>query len=130
MRRRWILFAEFVARMENTRRLPKCVMFGDLVGGADCVGGQEKEWAGCSLDDLRAFGVNAIQWTTPAQDDGEWRKTAEQGGAQRFMAKWIAAEKVRAGLRDAVEVCLNVTGRTNNRIAQSKACSCWFARHG
>ena len=35
------------------------------------------------------------------------------------MAKWIAAEKVRAGLRHAV-VCLNVTGRTKERIAQSK----------
>ena len=35
------------------------------------------------------------------------------------MAKWIAAEKVRAGLRHAV-VCLNVTERTKARIAQSK----------
>ena len=35
------------------------------------------------------------------------------------MAKWIAAEKTRAGLRHAV-VCPNVTGRTNDRIAQSK----------
>ena len=48
--RRRILFAGFVARMEDTR-LPKCVMFGEMVGGADCVGGQEKEWMGCFLDD-------------------------------------------------------------------------------
>ena len=39
--RRRILFAGFVARMEGTR-LPKCVMFGEMVGGADCVGDQEK----------------------------------------------------------------------------------------
>ena len=38
LRRRWILFAGFVARMEDAR-LPKCVMFGELVGGAGCVGG-------------------------------------------------------------------------------------------
>ena len=38
LRRRWILFAGFVARMEDTR-LPKCVMFGEMVGGAGCVGG-------------------------------------------------------------------------------------------
>ena len=44
--------------MEDTR-LPKCVMFGEMVGGAGCVGGQEKEWMGCFLDDLRAFGINA-----------------------------------------------------------------------
>ena len=37
------------------------------------------------LDDLRAFGINADQWTTVAQDEGEWRSTAEQG-AEYFMA--------------------------------------------
>ena len=73
--RRRILFAGFVVRMEDTR-LPKCVMFGELVGGAGCVGGQEKEWMGCFLDDrwgfpgrpmgcflddLRVFGINADQ---------------------------------------------------------------------
>ena len=41
LRRRGILFAGFVARMKDTR-LPKCVMFGKLMGGAGCVGGQEK----------------------------------------------------------------------------------------
>ena len=39
--------------------------------------------------------------------------------AERFMAKWTATEKVRAGLQHAV-VCPNVTGRTKERIAQSK----------
>ena len=60
LRRRRILFAGFVACMEDTR-LPKCVMFGEMVGGAGCVGGQEKEWMVCFLDDLRAFGNNADQ---------------------------------------------------------------------
>ena len=87
-------------------------------GGAGCVGGQERGWMGCFLDDLRAFGINADQWTTAAQDEGKWRRTAEPG-AERFIAKWIAAEKARAGLRHAV-VCPNVTGRTKERMAQSK----------
>ena len=54
----------------------------------------------CLLDDLSAFDINADrQWTTTAQDDeGGWRRTVEQG-AERFMAKWIAAEKFRAGQR-------------------------------
>ena len=73
---------------------------------------------GCFLDDLRAFGINADQWTTAAQDDGEWRRTAEQG-AEHFMAKWIVTEKTKARLRHAV-LCPNVTGKTKNRIAQSK----------
>ena len=44
--------------------------------GAGCVEGQEKEWMGCFLDDLRAFGINADQRTTEVQDEGEWRRTA------------------------------------------------------
>ena len=36
------------------------------------------------------------------------------------MAKKIAVEKTRAGLRNATVVYPNVTGRTNERIAQSK----------
>ena len=95
--------------MRNVRRIG---------GGGGLREGQEKEWIGCFLDDLRAFGINPDQWTTAAQDEGEWRRTAEKG-AECFMAKWIAAEKGRAGLRHAV-VRLNVTGRTKERIAQSK----------
>ena len=73
---------------------------------------------GCFLDDLRAFGINADQWTTAAQDEGEWCRTEEQG-AEHFMAKCIAAEKNKSGLRHAV-VRPNATGRTKERIAQSK----------
>ena len=75
---------------------------------------------GCFLDDLRAFGINADQWTTAAaaQREREWLKIAEQG-PEHFMAKSIVAEKARAGLRHAI-VCPNVTGRTKERIAQSK----------
>ena len=91
MRRRRILFVGFVARTESTS-LPKCVMFEELVGGAGCVGGQEKQCRGCLQDDLREFSMNADQWTTAAQDKGEWRRTPEQG-ADCFMAKLIAAEK-------------------------------------
>ena len=73
---------------------------------------------GCFLDDLRAFGINPDQWTTAAQHEEKWRRTAEQG-AGRFMAKWVAAERTRAGVRHA-EVCPNVTGRTKETISQSK----------
>ena len=40
-------------------------------------------------------------------------------GRNIFMANWIAADKVGAGLRHAV-VYPNVTGRAKERIAQSK----------
>ena len=103
--------------MEDTR-LPKCMMFREMVGGAGSMGGQKKEWIGCFLDDLRAFGINADQWRTAAQDEGELRRTAEQG-VEYFMAKLITAKKNKAGLRHAV-VCPSVTERTKERIAQSK----------
>ena len=67
---------------------------------------------GCFLDDLTAFGTD--QWTTAAQDEGEWRRTAGH-----LMAKWIAAAKARVRLRHA-DVCSNLTRRTKERIAQSK----------
>ena len=87
-------------------------------GGRGLCRGQKKEWVGCFLDDLKAFGINADQLTTAAQDEAEWRRTIQQG-AEHFMAKWIVAEKTQAGLRHAV-VCPNMTGRTKKRIAQNK----------
>ena len=44
-RRMVLLVGLFVARMEDTR-LPNCVMFGRLVGGAGCVGGRKKRGRG------------------------------------------------------------------------------------
>ena len=77
LRRRRILFvAGFVARMEDTR-LPKCVMLGEMMEGAGYVGGQEKDWMGCFLDDLRAFGINAdvrLQPRTRANGAGRRNK--------------------------------------------------------
>ena len=72
LRRRRILFAGYVARMEYTR-LPKCVLFGESVGIADSGRGQERERMDCFLKDPRAFGINADKWTTAAQDEGKWR---------------------------------------------------------
>ena len=110
--RRRILSAGFVARIENTR-LPKCVMFGELEGGAGCVGVQGKEWMGCFLDGLTAFGINCrpMDDCSAAQDEGKWRRTAEQGAERFHGEKCIAAKKARARPRDAV-ISPNVTGRT------------------
>ena len=73
---------------------------------------------GCLLDDLRAFGIYLDKWTIAAQDEGEWHRTAKHG-AEFFMTKWIAAERARVALRHAA-ICPNVTGRTKERVAQSK----------
>ena len=64
--------------MEDTR-LPKCVIFGELVGGAGSTGGQEKEWMGCSLDDLRVFGIHPDKWTIATQDEGNGIRRRNKG---------------------------------------------------
>ena len=92
--------------------------FGKLVRVAGCVECQEKEWMECFLDDFREFVIKADHWTIAAQDEGERRRTAGQV-AECFMVKWIATEKVRAGLRHAV-IRPNMTGRAKKSIAQSK----------
>ena len=40
-------------------------------GGCGLCGGPGKRVDGVFLDDLRAFGINAEQWTAAAQDEGE-----------------------------------------------------------
>ena len=64
---------------------------------------------------------------TAALDEGEWRRTAEQG-AERFMAKWVAAEKARAGLRHAL-ACPERDRKHQGEDRPNQADSCWFARH-
>ena len=64
--------------MEDTR-LPKFVMFGEMVGGAGCLGGQEKEWMGCFLDDLRVFGINADQTTLQPRTRGNGAERQNKG---------------------------------------------------
>ena len=98
-------------------------------GGRGLRGGAgKKEWMGCLLDDLRAFGINADQWTIAAQDmvrgnDARWRHKGRD-------VSWRngSLQNVRAGLRHAI-VCANVTGRTEERIGEDspkQECSCWF----
>ena len=127
LRRRRILFAGFVARVEDTR-LANCVMFGEILGGAGCLGRLGKEWMGCFLDDLRDFGINADQWTTAAaQDYGECRRTAEQG-AEHFMAKWIAACRGSQGWTMAYSRMPECDGKGQGEDSPKQAGSCWFAR--
>ena len=82
------------------------------------MGGQEKEWIGCFLDDLRAFGINADQWTTAAQDESEWRRTAEQGEDHSETDRCGKSQGWTTASSNMPEP--DVTGRAKERIAQSK----------
>ena len=61
-------------------------MFGELVGKANSAEGQEKEWKGCILDDLRVFVIHPDKFSIKVQDEGGLHKTEKQG-AECFMTK-------------------------------------------
>ena len=109
------MFAEFVARMEETRR-PKV---RTLRGGATAWGGAGKIGYDVSSRRSRRFRYQRreVNDCSPGRG-GPVQNTAEQG-VGHSMSKLISAEKVRAGQRYVV-VCPNVVGRTKERIAQSK----------
>ena len=114
---RRILFAGFAARMEDTTAEGRDVW--RTVGGRGL-----RDGAGKRVDEvLRGRPQLSVSTPTsgrpqPRTRGNEWRKTAEQG-AERFMAKWIAAENAWAELQHAVK-CPNVMKRIKERIAQHK----------
>ena len=74
------------------------------------------------LNDFRPVGISADQWTTTAQDEGEWRRTAEQGG-EGFMAR------ERQGWTTAQCSLPERDGKDQGQDNPKQAGSCWFARH-
>ena len=63
---------------------------------------------------------------TAAQEGGEWRRMAEQE-AERFMAKWIAAEE-RQCWSTTCSSMLERDGKGQGEDSPKQAGSCWFAR--
>ena len=114
LRRRRILFAGFVVRMEDTRLLT-CVMLGELVRGAGCAGGQGKEWMGCFLDDdLRAFIFNAAtSGRLQPRTRGKINGTTDRRNKGRNISRRNRSLQRKPRLDYGM---------------QSQAGSCWFAR--
>ncbi|CAB1121287.1 unnamed protein product [Ectocarpus sp. CCAP 1310/34] len=103
VRQRRLLFAGAVAR-QSDRRLPKRLMFGELVGGENPGrGSPEQNWLICLKDDLKMFearhgstpdkrsflGIPKPDWDEAAKVEGgvPWHAGVLQG-AERFMASW------------------------------------------
>ena len=124
--KRRILFAGFVARMEDDTRLSKRAMFGEMVGGAGCVGGQEKEWMGCFLDDLRAFGINA----DPVDDCSPGRGGMAQNGRARGATFHGEMDRCKEnqGWITARSSMPERDGKEQGEDNPKQAGSCWFAR--
>ena len=71
VRRRRILFAGFVACM-GEERLPRRVMFGEMLEGKGYSGGQEWDWMKDLEEDLQAFGIKFEGCCEAAQKVGRW----------------------------------------------------------
>ena len=91
------------------------------MGGAGCVGGQEKGWmVGVFPGRHQSFGINADQWMTAAQDEEEWRRTAEQCKGRNISWQNRPLQKKSRLDYGMQRYAPNVTGRTKERIAQGK----------
>ena len=99
-----ILFAGFLARMDN-ERLPKRVMFGELEGGKGYVGGPEQDWMDCLEHDLSLFNlpIETKQWMLAAKNSSKWFRRNEEA-AEQYMKQWFAMENENAAKRRALEV--------------------------
>ena len=91
--------------MEETR-LPKCVMFGEMVGARAVWGARKKSGWGVSLT------ASELSASTPTSGrlQPRTRENTQNGRTRgrRFHGKMDRCRKTKAGLRHAV-VCPNVT---------------------
>ena len=91
------------------------------------MGGQEKEWMGCFLDDPRAFGINADQWSTAAQDEGECMAQNGRTRGGTFHGKMGRCRK-NQGWTTACSGMAEREGKDQGEDSLKQAGSCWFAR--
>ena len=121
LRRRRILFARFVARMKDTR-LPKCVIFADLVGGAAVWGTRKK--SGCG-----------VSWTTsgPSVSTPTSRRLqprARRNGAERRGIFHGEMDRCRERQRWTM-TCSRMPEhdeKDQGEDSPKQTGSCWFAR--
>ena len=126
LRRRRILLAGFVARVEGTR-LPKCVMFGELVGGTDCVGGQEKKWMGVFPERPQSYRHRR----RPVDDCSPGQGGMAQEGGTRSGTFHGEMDRCRES-QGSITVRSSMPGRDGKdqgKDSPNEASSCWFARH-
>ena len=126
LRRRRILSAGFVARTEDSK-LPKCVMFGELVGGAGCVRGQENEWMGCFLDGPQRF----RHQRRPVDDFNPGRgQMAQNGGTsgEKFHGEMDRCRESQ-GWTTACSSMPERDGTNQGEDSPKQASSYWFACH-
>ena len=80
LRQSQLRWAGYVTRMSD-ERLPKRVLYGELLAGARSHGGQKKRFKDTLKTSLKDFGIDHNSWETLAQDRTEWRGAISKGAA-------------------------------------------------
>ena len=126
MCRRPILFAGFVARIENTR-LPKCVMFGEPDGGCELRGGAGRRVDGVSSERAQSFRYQR----RPVDNCSPERGGMAQDGGTRGGTFHGEIDRCRES-QAWTTACNSMPehdGKDSGEDSPKQACSCWFARH-
>ncbi|XP_035829361.1 uncharacterized protein LOC118478942 [Aplysia californica] len=79
-------------------RLPKQLMYGELLHGKRSVGGQKKRFKDCLKISLKELGILNDSWEMLAQDRPSWRCKLTKG-AKAAEAKRIAEAKQKHNVR-------------------------------
>ena len=82
---------------------------------------------GCLLGDFKAFGIDPDKWTITAQDEGEWHRTAKQGGGA--FHDEIDCGRESQGCTTACSSVSERDGKDQRDGSTKQASSYWFARH-
>ena len=118
-----------MARIEDSR-LPKCVIFGEMVGGACCVGGQEKECMGCLKNSWMTSELSASTPTSSGRLQPRTRGNGAERGKTRggtFHGKMNRCRKNQGW----ITICSGMPerdGKDQGEDSPKQAGSCWFAR--
>ena len=125
LRKRRILFAGFVARMEDTR-LPKRVMFGELVRGVGCVGATKKSGWGLSWTTSEPSASTPTSGRLQPRTRGSGAGPGTRGGT--FHGEMDRCRESQ-GWTMACSSMTQCDGKDHGEDSPKQAGSYWFARH-
>ena len=124
LRRRRIFFGGYVARMEDTG-LPKCMMFGEPVGGADCVGRQEKGGWGVSWPKSFRHQRRPVDDCNPGRGEIAQDGRTRGGTLHGQIDRWLENQGRTTACRGMPER----DGKDQGEDSLKQASPCWFGCH-
>ena len=95
LRKTQLCWAGHVVRMPD-ERLPKRILYGELLTGARSHGGQKKRFKDTLKASLKDFGIDHNSWETTAQNRAAWRRAINKGAAAYESRRLETAKSKRA----------------------------------